>query len=632
MLVVCRDMKNLSAISQIRIRPEFCYIIASDDIRVHRAMEKYSWVNKVCFLHQMESLYHVADDVIRMIDAINLWFHSIDGESSGISSELLFWIGHVEGGMTSQRVQDALLLIRSYLYLLDANGITKIFVIHDGRMRWENEVLRQVALARRADFTMIGTNKTALLFRPLAVLAVNTIRSATHRVRVLSETIRRRSHNCLNGAGKKEIIFQLCSWADKHVENIVPIMKAVKVRGYEPIALCWTAEGGSDKVRSEGLSAVELEAFVSFREALNSFLRASRLWRNVRKLREEFCAHRQLCYRDVPLGSILWPSIRYFFTVELPLRYRLNVALGEYLRDHSPVAVKLWGGGSAIEGDLVLKRLRVLHKAPLLMYWFWLVFDYPYESKYEHIDLFLTAGKSQERYLKNLGVSDNRYETVGLARYDGLLEFKRKYSREASLTFLDIPSTYRMYILYDPSYVLRGFLSAGEQVSTTHSLLSFARTYPDVALLIKPHPSHYPGTLEALINSLSLENVFLLDKSMQPYHSLNACDLFITKYSTMGIEAMLFDRPVISVILDNEAHWKMFGEAAHYIDSTESLILLLEELRRDEVFFRSWAGERIETGRAFLNDFFEERTEDSAEMAADVIDKYIRTKQERMVS
>jgi CDP-glycerol glycerophosphotransferase (TagB/SpsB family) len=258
------------------------------------------------------------------------------------------------------------------------------------------------------------------------------------------------------------------------------------------------------------------------------------------------------------------------------------------------------------------------------MYWFWLVMEYPYGSKYEHIDLFLAAGKSHERYLHGLGVDDSRIAMVGLSRYTHFDKFTREHSSAESRQILGIGYEADLYILYDPNLIMRGFLSPSEQIDTLELLLNLARQNHRVAVLIKPHPGHHPGMLETVIKSYDLPNVFLLAKNMAPYHALNMCDLLITKYSTIGLESMFFKHPVIAVILDGEPRWKLFGEAAEYVLSLAELESLLARIIKDQEFFAAWRGQQLQKQEKYLAEYFDEKPVSSAALAAKAIDRHIK--------
>jgi CDP-glycerol glycerophosphotransferase (TagB/SpsB family) len=64
-----------------------------------------------------------------------------------------------------------------------------------------------------------------------------------------------------------------------------------------------------------------------------------------------------------------------------------------------------------------------------------------------------------------------------------------------------------------------------------------------------------------------------------PNHALNAADVFLTKFSTMAIDAMILGVPTICFLLDKDKRWAIYGDAVDYAFTTDQLDLKLEKLR-----------------------------------------------------
>ena len=151
-----------------------------------------------------------------------------------------------------------------------------------------------------------------------------------------------------------------------------------------------------------------------------------------------------------------------------------------------------------------------------------------------------------------------------------------------------------------------------------------------MALLVKPHPGHHEGIVEEMIkHGNDLKNVFLINKKMLPYHALNAADLLITKFSTLGIEAMIFEKPVISVILDLEERWQIYQDAATYVFDAKKMYEFLEKIVHHNGFFLQWKKSQIRNQKEFLKSYlnFDSDCKDrlnSSELASAAIDLHIR--------
>lgn len=632
-MIICRDLQSVRRLSSFNSQAQSRYILASDDPRVHEAVKEYSWIDEICWIEQMESFFNVADDVIHLTEAVNQWLKSLADDKNGFPEELLFFTRHVEGGMTAQRIQDLLLLIRSYHFLLNTYKITSVIVISQPGMGWEDDVLIETARSRDVDVQVIGRYSFGVLIKKISSFLKIYASAAYYAVNVIRFNLHNRLKSKKTERVDKEIVFQLCSSAYKHVENIIPLMKALRHRGYNPVALCWrsngryTKESGADQVRREGLQAEELEKWCSFSDMWRSIIGVFWTWKKAKRKKSEFLTHKDLDYLSVPLGVLLWPSVRFFIIVELPQSYRLRQSLKKYFKNHDSLAIKLWGGRALKEGYFAWKSLNFKQR-PLIFYYTVGLFMMigPYQMPDKQIDLLFVPGEISKRIVeKTKFVPSRKIKICGQAKYEGIDDFKKKYNVTQSRSYLKIPSSFSMYILFDSSAVLRGFMSSREQAVTLNALLKFASTHPSVALIVKPHPSHHVGIVEDMIrHGKDLKNVFLINKSMLPYHALNAADMLITKFSTLGVEAMLFDRPVICCVLDGEQRFNIYKNAADYIDRIKNLEDLLNELVIDDTFRCKWHDEHIQKQKDFLAKYFCEMEEPPAVYQAKVLDKYLK--------
>lgn len=628
-LIVCRSLDEIRLLSHIKIDEENKYIIASDDTRVHKAVEKYPWVNKVYFVEKMESFYNVAEDVIRFLEIINKWLESLGDDQHGIPKELLFWIRHAEGGMTTQRIQDLLLLIRSYLQLIDNYEISRIITLAHHNTYWEDSVLTQTARSRGVDVQVIGRFRTNVLMGRVVDFLKTIAREPYYFLNIFWTKISSQLIFTRYDSYEKEIVIQLCGSEPKHLEQYVPLMKAIEKKSYNPVALCWGAHSGANQIRREYLRAEELEKWLPIPTILISLYKVFKSWRNAVARRKDLLSDPNLQYQDVSISGLLWPSVNFFFVAELAQRYRLMIASKKYFERHFPLAIKFW---TLIFPEAIIPFIHLKKKGgknPLIFHWPSPLYapENPYEHQIIPVDLVLAANTKQKILLAKIGFPPSKIISVGRGYQDNIVNFQKKYSQDQSRSYLKISSAYSTYVLYDSGCILRGYHASSEEVRITEFLLDFAEKHPSIALIIKPHPSHHPGILESQIESHSLQNVFLINNKMLPHHCLNASDLIITKFSTIGIKAMYFKRPVISVILDNEKRFKLFGYAAEYVHTIQELDNLLSKIINDEDYRYYWSLKQKEKVEIFLNELTFRTSKSSFELAADAIDALIKEKE-----
>jgi len=622
-LIICRDLQSVRRLSSFNSQAHSRYILASDDPRVHEAVKECSWIDEICWIEQRESFYNVADDVIGFLKIINRWLESLADAQRGIPKELLYWIQHCEGGMTTQRIQDLLLLIRSYLNLIETNQLNEIIIFASPDAHWEDNILCHVAYSRGIEAKSFGKFRLDVLGKRVW----STLRPFAIDLYYILGVIGAKSR-CLffgrhKGVHGKEIVFQLCSSANKHVLHTYPLMKSLKDRNYDPVALCWTASQGARLIRKEGLSTEELECYVPLSAIVYGYYHMLYTWKEAQRKQKEFLLNHALTYQNIPLGQALWPSVIAFMP-ELPRRYRLQIAARRYFSSHSPVAIRSWTNVLP-EGVIFVREALNNTRRPLFFAnWPFAYIDSPYQTKIEGLDLGLAWGERHKAYLERLQVPLDNIICVGKDSLDNIEVFMEKYTSEESRCHLNIPPTYSSYILYDVSVVSRGYMCQREAYSTTKCLLDFTRKHPSVALIIKPHPSSHHDWLMSILKFYSLRNVFLVSKSSLPFHCINACDVLITKFSTLGLEAMHFLRPVISVLLDREDRLKIYEYAAEYIYITDDLYGLLERLLNDKTFRERWTEEHLRKQEHFLCRDVIQTTRKASDLGAEAIDNCLR--------
>ena len=155
-------------------------------------------------------------------------------------------------------------------------------------------------------------------------------------------------------------------------------------------------------------------------------------------------------------------------------------------------------------------------------------------------------------------------------------DFKKNTSTLDSKRVLGIDKVYKKYILVDIGAAFRGY----ESVSEIHNLISFlpllAKKYSDYLFLIKPHPgSNHKIYLTEKIN---MGNVIVYDNALSILHFLNVSDICITKFSTIGVEAILFDKMVISILPDTQKGFKAYEDAAIYVKEKEEIYGIFDKL------------------------------------------------------
>ena len=243
-LIVCRAWEDASFLAAMDYQPERTYILASDDVRVQRLRSRYPSIRETCYIERKESLYAIAASVVELNGALNEWLGSLTHPQDAIPPSMLAWPCVAEGGMTTQRIQDVLLLVDSYLHLLQTRQVSEVVLRRNGRSAWEDAVLVETARSLGIPIRLVGAFRGEVVRGRAAAALRSAGRQPYYMARlVLAKLQGRRWNEGTPGPGR-EVAFQLCGSNDRHVENILPIMAALRSMGYEALALCWRATAG----------------------------------------------------------------------------------------------------------------------------------------------------------------------------------------------------------------------------------------------------------------------------------------------------------------------------------------------------------------------------------------------------
>ena len=168
-----------------------------------------------------------------------------------------------------------------------------------------------------------------------------------------------------------------------------------------------------------------------------------------------------------------------------------------------------------------------------------------------------------------------------------------------------------------------GYISVEEINYLLNILINTAKEQQNLALIIKPYSSVDANLLSEIADS-KIDNVFLVEKNSLPDDALNIADVIFSKFSTMGVESIIYDTQVISVHLNNEKAFKIFGDAAEYIYEKKELTEFLKNTFNSKTNFTIWKKTYIKKRKKFIQEYFPKLKKNSAKILSDEIIKNIK--------
>ena len=163
----------------------------------------------------------------------------------------------------------------------------------------------------------------------------------------------------------------------------------------------------------------------------------------------------------------------------------------------------------------------------------------------EGLDIAVLSPAAKEWFARD-GIPPEHLFTIGQPRFD--LIQKQEYDQKRLQMELGIPKDKGIIILATQPMVESYLWTEKDREKFIQVIVGGMKDFPDKQLVIKLHPDENIDIYRRLLNNIGDDRTVIC-READIYELLNACDLLITFYSTVALEAMLFNKPVITVNL-----------------------------------------------------------------------------------
>lgn len=163
---------------------------------------------------------------------------------------------------------------------------------------------------------------------------------------------------------------------------------------------------------------------------------------------------------------------------------------------------------------------------------------------------------------------------TGNPRYDICFNWKPFNSRAGLFNNLRLDPK-KTTILFAAQAIIKfsSYRTDDENDIFRKKLLDFFKAAPQYQLIIKIHPYEDENVYKRALKGYGLSNVRLV-RDINIFELIAHSDLLLTKNSTTGLEAMIFDKPLITIELSKRRDQVPYGEkgAAISIHSVEEIV------------------------------------------------------------
>ena len=155
-------------------------------------------------------------------------------------------------------------------------------------------------------------------------------------------------------------------------------------------------------------------------------------------------------------------------------------------------------------------------------------------------DKISVAGDFIKDLIINCGINENRVVVTGRPTYDALVRAEDNFDKIEICQKLSIDPRKEILVYCTENLPQR------ETRNIVLVICNAIKSFPDLQLIIKVHPSELSlSVYEEVSKNVGVKALVIRDANV--YEILFVCDIMITGFSTTALDAMILDKPVVTV-------------------------------------------------------------------------------------
>jgi hypothetical protein len=284
-----------------------------------------------------------------------------------------------------------------------------------------------------------------------------------------------------------------------------------------------------------------------------------------------------LTYQEIPLWNLLEDEFSYLFTtyfVELVkyievMRYMINrekvkivVSWNDVLKFEKTVAL--------LCKDLKIPTLVIQHG----------VTGHPMGYVPVTSDKMAVWGEIAKNWLVNHGVNSDKLVITGNPKFDDLSRKEIDPKKSTIYDELKLDSKKGVFV-FATQPPLVGFISRETEKANElvfRALLKAMEEFPDKQLVVKLHPIDDGKLVRRIAGEQKAKMNIVITKNVNLYDLLRVSDLLITIDSTVALEAMLLNKPVVLINLDKRSNIYLERGAAIGVEEAQNIVPTIKEI------------------------------------------------------
>lgn len=168
-------------------------------------------------------------------------------------------------------------------------------------------------------------------------------------------------------------------------------------------------------------------------------------------------------------------------------------------------------------------------------------------------DIMCVQSKKEKQFLEGIYGNQGKIVHTGQPRFDLMRSRFLNIEKSNLLKKYNIDNERKIVLFTSVPYVEKigrvdAALSMNEYLKFIQCFYKASQQLSNVQFVIKPHPNENPEIHQEMVNrNGENDNLFLMDNGADTFELIHLCDLLITFHSTSGLEAVVLDKPVVTV-------------------------------------------------------------------------------------
>jgi len=606
--------------------------VASNDPATRSRAKNRARVDDVIWTEDVESVYQVSDDVLKITDKINSVIYRCNESARDVCAGAPHFYPATGYGREAEKM---VLYLRSYLRML-ASQEPDYVLYRPNQKNWlQSTTLHHTLQDAGVHIMPFPTFEYRLslnyapaesggslyhhLFLPFAyhicVVATNLKVSILMIQKRLDAVFRPKRP--VESSETYIIGFLSYINSERYLNRLFSVMQGFdSMPGLSPVAICWNLGSGLETIRDAGLSAIEVESFYPIKKLptdlywwIGTLFRLRAEWDDIEDA--------AFVHQGASLKPILRPLVFEYVNKELLSSLMYSRATRALFTNVELDAASAPGGGAGVGRSWIYIARDSAQPLTFRYDPFPVFLEKPYFQ--DICDLYYTIGSLEWKRYKQQGVAEHKLRAVGLQIGD-FTEFGVEADVEQSKEKIGLSTDRELVLFYAPSWFLPGRNCRRETCEVLEQLLQFVAQNEMVTLVVKPHPRDDTGAVPEVVQQHQAEDVLIVNSSVDSDHCVNIADCVITKASSVGFDALLSGTALISISLatDTDIFFQQFEGGAKNFSNVSAMIEFLEQLAYNPVERQEWLEQQHYRGEIFVENNFHPDSDPLTTVASDI--------------